>query len=105
MTLGDYLERRGNRFLAVAGPIALACAVGLWHFGMHYGFVIPGVFAALVVYGYYTRCPRCGASISYLETGRRRRRSERPGLDHCAKCGLHRDQEVARSTKCNTDQA
>jgi len=101
MKLRDYLGRRQKRFAIVAAALAFACAMRLSFigYGRFAGLLFPGFVAAIVIQWGCARCPRCGASIGYLELGRPSRYSGKQGLDHCARCGLHRDEEIATPSR------
>ena len=105
MTLRDYLNRRSM----TASLVMLALIVASWIYALKQGWdgtwkPIAGLvwMAVIVLYIFimrFTRCPKCGERIDYMDT-RRRRYVKRMGLDYCRSCGLHLDEEVA-STKNN----
>jgi hypothetical protein len=53
-------------------------------------------FTALAIQNYRARCPNCNARLSYIDFGSRRfGREPTLGLDGCASCGLHLEDEIA----------
>ena len=103
MTLRNYLNRRSMQASLVM--LALIVASGIYASKQGWGGTwkpIAGLIWMAVIVLYimrFTRCPKCGERIGYMDT-RRRRYVKRMGLDYCRSCGLRLDEEVA-SPKSN----
>ncbi len=89
------MQRQERHFVVtilvtVVGAMGFAF-LGLGRFGI---FVLVGFMVSISAAGIFTRCPRCGVRIGYINTGSLRR--DRPGLASCGNCGLHRDEEIRK---------
>ena len=101
MTLQEYLNRRARRILVMAGILAInfwviaATVPVLAQFRFDGFYILPLLILAVAIVTNRARCPRCSARLSYLDYGSRRRRvAPRVGLDRCADCGLHLNEQL-----------
>jgi hypothetical protein len=106
MTLREYLDRRTLK-IALPSAVVVLTDWGIAAYTPRHSTVRSLAFCvgilfilALGILSRRARCPRCHARLETINTGSWgiQQRSPFSGLDHCAKCGLHLDQEIPAST-------
>jgi hypothetical protein len=105
MTLREYLDRRTLKIAVPSAVVVLTVWVIAAYTPRHstfrsLAFCVGILFIfTLGILSRRARCLRCHARLETINTGSWGipQRSPYRGLDHCANCGLHLDQEIPAS--------